>query len=247
MLRAAVARGHAMVYLCDSDDVAGTVDRLTAYDPDVPVAVRTGQLDVRAARQQYLPDGRFDPVRMLGALAEALAVALARGFAGLSITGEMGWMRDGPPGHERLEEYERMVSAAFKAEPIVLLCQYDTRLPGFHAGVEALHDVDFAPELAPIGRDGGATAAHVTGDGALRLAGELDYEGAPAVADVLSAHFHGPLRLDLADIGFIDVAGMRALRGRIRQPVAIATASASVRRLVQLLAWDTDPDVQLAA
>ena len=109
----------------------------------------------------------------------------------------------------------------------------------------AHHDVDASPELAAIGRDGPVSAARVRGSQALRLAGELDFDGAPAVADVIAAHFHGPLRLDLADLSYIDVAGMRALRGRTGQQVTIAGASEAVRRVAELLAWDTDPDVQL--
>ena len=102
-----------------------------------------------------------------------------------------------------------------------------------------------SPELAPIGREGGVSAARVRDSGSLRLAGELDFDGAPVVAEVLAAHFHGTLRLDLSDISYVDVAGMRALRGRIGQRLTIAGASESVARMAQLLAWDTDPDVDL--
>ncbi len=82
--------------------------------------------------------------------------------------------------------------------------------------------------------------------GALRLAGELDFECAPGLTDVLAAHFHGPLRLDLADLSYIDVIGMRALRGRTGQQLAIEGASESVRKLIALLlAWDTDSSVEV--
>jgi hypothetical protein len=38
---------------------------------------------------------------------------------------------------------------------------------------------------------------------------------------------------------------MRALRGRKRQQVTITPASDAVRRLLALLAWDTDPAIEL--
>jgi anti-anti-sigma regulatory factor len=63
---------------------------------------------------------------------------------------------------------------------------------------------------------------------------------------MLAAHFHGPLVVDLGDVEFIDVAGMRALRGRKGQPLRITAASTIVRQLVALLAWDTDPLVEVA-
>jgi hypothetical protein len=40
---------------------------------------------------------------------------------------------------------------------------------------------------------------------------------------------------------------MRALRGRTGQPVTIVAAPPAVRRLLALLAWDTDPAIELLA
>jgi anti-anti-sigma regulatory factor len=65
------------------------------------------------------------------------------------------------------------------------------------------------------------------------------------LSEVLHEHFVGPLRLDLADLSYVDVAGMRALRGRKGQRLIISPVSDAVRRLLPLLAWDTDPDVEL--
>jgi anti-anti-sigma regulatory factor len=80
---------------------------------------------------------------------------------------------------------------------------------------------------------------------AVRLAGELDFGSAQTVWEVLDEHFGGPLRLDLADLSFVDVAGMRALRPRNGQRLTIAPASPAVRELLALLAWDTDPAIEL--
>ena len=81
----------------------------------------------------------------------------------------------------------------------------------------------------------------------MRLAGELDFGCAAVLASVLDTHFHGPLSLDLDDLTYVDVTGMRALRGRKGQPLTIHAASDAVRRLAELLAWDTDPDVEVLA
>lgn len=48
-------------------------------------------------------------------------------------------------------------------------------------------------------------------------------------------------------LSYVDVSGMRALRGRSGQPLTLAGASAPVLRLVDLLGWDTDPTVEVAA
>jgi ABC-type transporter Mla MlaB component len=123
------------------------------------------------------------------------------------------------------------------------LCIYDPAKAAPSSAVASVHDVDLAPELAPVGRGGHLEAAQLR-SGALRLAGELDLDAAPILTDVLCARCRGSLALDLADLHFVDVAGMRALRGRPgERSIAIVAASEAVRRLSDLMGWDTDPGV----
>jgi anti-anti-sigma regulatory factor len=151
------------------------------------------------------------------------------------------------PGGEQLGAYEARLAGDVDAPSYSILCQYEHG--GFGTGllsdaIEA-HELEASPELAAIGRDGELAAARDRGRDALRLAGELDFGCAQTVSEVLDAHFQGPLRLDLADLSYVDVAGMRALRARKGQRLIISPASDAVRRLLALLAWDTDPDVEL--
>jgi hypothetical protein len=54
----------------------------------------------------------------------------------------------------------------------------------------------------------------------------------------------GSLALDLADLHYVDVVGMRELRGQPgERSIAIVAASEAVRRLSDLMGWDTDPEV----
>jgi ABC-type transporter Mla MlaB component len=147
-------------------------------------------------------------------------------------------------------EYERRFDELLSRAGIVALCVYDT---GGHLGPAALsdvagaHEVDLSPELAVLSRTGSLSGARTDDGRALRLAGDLDFDCADALAAVLAAHFHGPLRLDLTDLAFVDVTGMRALRGHTGQPLTIAGASPTVHRMLRLLAWDTDPGVEVLA
>ena len=206
-----------------------------------------GQFEVRHARDAYIPDGCFEADRMLALLREEHDRARAEGYIGLSVTGEMPAAVCESPGGEQLGAYEARIASDVDAPSYSVLCQYG------HGGVgpaelstviEA-HEVEASPELAAIGRDGDLAAARDRGRDALRLAGELDFGCAQTVSEVLDAHFHGPLRLDLADLSYVDVAGMRALRGRKGQRLTISPASDAVRRLLALLAWDTDPEIEL--
>jgi anti-anti-sigma regulatory factor len=248
-VRDGLRRGHKVLYLCDGDDVEELVSELAALEGEIKPAIGRGQLDFRPARDLCLnPDGAFDGDQVVGLAREEHARALAEGYTGLSLTGEMSWaLCSGTPADDRVAECERLFGEEPPDPTRVLLCQYDHGRVGrgAMADVAAAHGVDVSPELAALGRDGMLAAARVRPAGTLRLAGELDFGNALALADVLDAHYHGPLRMDLADISFADVAGMRALRGRKGQDLCIVGASGAVRRLVALLGWDTDPAIEL--
>jgi ABC-type transporter Mla MlaB component len=244
-VRDGIARGHRVVYLGDCDDVGAFVAELVAVEPAIEPALASGQLVVRRACDAYTPDGTFEIERAVRAMEDDHTAALADGYQGLTITGEMGTSLTAAPGAESLDEYEQRLDAA-DTSTSVLLCQYDHRRfdPATLSELALCHRVDLAPELAAIGRDGGLAAARVRPD-TLRLAGELDFGSAQDLAEVLQAHYHGRLDLDVADLSFVDVAGLRALRGRTGQRLRIAGASQTVRRLLGLLAWDTDPGVEI--
>jgi ABC-type transporter Mla MlaB component len=246
-IRDALRRGDKVVYFVDADDAAPVVSRVEALDPGFEPAMARGQLDVRRAGDAYIPDGRFEPDRMVTVLRDEHERALAEGYIGLSVTGEMPGALSESPEREQLGAYEAQLTRDIDAASCSILCHYDHGRfgPGVLSDVVEAHEIDASPELAAIGRDGELAAAHDRRRDALRLAGELDFGCAQTVSDVLDAHFHGPLRLDLADLSYVDVAGMRALRGRTGQRLTIFPASNAVRRLLALLAWDTDPGIEL--
>jgi anti-anti-sigma regulatory factor len=246
-VRDCLRRGDKVVYFFDGDDAAALVARLERLDPGFEAAMARGQFEVRQARDAYIPDGRFDVDRMLALLREEHDRARAEGYTGLSVTGEMPDAVCESPGGEQLGAYEARIASDPGAPAYSVLCQYDHARfgAGLLSDVIEAHEVEASPALAAIGRDGDLAAARDRGCDALRLAGELDFGCAQTVSEVLDAESQGPLRLDLADLTYVDVAGMRALRGRKGQRLTISPASDAVRRLLALLAWDTDPEIEL--
>lgn len=249
-VRAGLQRGEKVLYAAARKDVGGFAARL-ARDGGFACAMRSGQLDVRDARELYTPGGSFDGERLLDRLTAEHRRALAQGYSGLSATSEMDWALDSADGARDLVAYERGLGRRTGAGTVALLCQYDhARFPASTLReVAAAHDADISPELQAFGRDDRLAAARIGGgvDAVLRLSGHLDLECADTLAGVLGAHFHGRLRLDLAGVDFADVTGMRALRGRTAQPLEIVAASETVHRLLRLLAWDTDPNIDAPA
>jgi anti-anti-sigma regulatory factor len=248
-VRAGLARGHKVVYLSGEDEGATLLAGLAAVDDRVDQALERAQLEVRPAPDDYLPDGTFDPAQRRDGLREEYARALADGYPGLSVATDMSWALGLSLGSDELVTYEHGVTMMMKPDArLMFLCIYDHGR--FGAGVLAelvdSHGVDVSPELAQVGRVGYLAASRVLPGPVLRLSGELDFACAEALGAVLDAHYHGPLRLDLADLSYVDLAGLRALRGKKGQPVTITAASGPVRRLVALIGWDTDPGIEIA-
>ena len=100
-------------------------------------------------------------------------------------------------------------------------------------------------ELEPIGRCGYLAATIVGPEHVVRLAGELDAEAAATVAAVLDERSDGPIGFDLSGLEFVDVAGLRALRGAGHRTITIAAPSDAVLQLADLLGWDSDPEIEL--
>jgi ABC-type transporter Mla MlaB component len=246
-VRAGLDRGHRVVYLSDEDDTTRFVADLAATDDRVDGALERKQLEVRSAPSAYFPNGTFDPARVRTALRDEHTRALADGYLGLSMAGDMSWALRAARGLDQLGEYEHEVTTTMEAD-VAFLCIYDHGrfAAGTLAELAESHEVDVSPDLAQLGRVGYLAASRVLPGPILRLCGELDFECAEAVAGVLAAHYHGTLRLDLAELAYVDLAGLRALRGKNGQRVAITSASQPVRKLLGLLGWDTDPAIEIA-
>jgi hypothetical protein len=245
LVRDGLRRGHRVIYFYDRDDVAAFSSELVALDDAVGPALARGQLVIRAAATAYAPDGTFSVDRMLESLLEDYDGSLGAGYSGTTLTGEMGHVFRRAGGAERMAEYERRLDG-LRFSGSVRLCLYDHDAFDAEAlsGLTHSHDADLAPDLAAIGRSGSLAAARLRG-GWLRLAGELDFEQTAGLDEVLAPDPSDELRFELADLRYVDVAGLRSLRGDRGQRVTIADASAAVERLAELLAWDTDPSVAL--
>ncbi|WP_424535823.1 MEDS domain-containing protein [Sphaerisporangium viridialbum] len=103
------------------------LDEIRAHDVDVDDALAGGRLAVSAAAGTYLSGG-FAPGRMVAVLRDAVDRAVADGYDGMYVIGEMSWAAFGDvPGAERLGEYETAVDEVCATRPVTTLCQYDRR------------------------------------------------------------------------------------------------------------------------
>jgi hypothetical protein len=241
-----LARGQKVVQLREGPGRdAGLLEPDTALGSTFAAAVGERSLTVVDAGE-LLERGAFDADRALGWLQAEHDAALGEGRSGLSVVADMAAVI-GASSAERVLEYERRVNDEFRPSTVTLLCHYDLRrFPrGMHADAAALHDVDVSPELAEIARRGRLAAAVARPGITVRLAGELDLDSAESIGNVLLAHFHGALTLDLTDLTYVDVVGMRTLRGYPGQKLTITGVSPAALPLLRLLDWESDPQVEI--
>lgn len=139
-LRQGLAQGQRVVYILDQDAQAGALERL-APEIDLDDALDEGSLLVRTTDSTYLEDDAFSPERMIEILRETVDEALAAGYSGIRMTGEMIWATRGVRGAEELLRYEKLLNDVFPQLPVAGLCQYDTRAfsPEVLAGVLRAH------------------------------------------------------------------------------------------------------------
>ncbi|MEU5665136.1 MEDS domain-containing protein [Streptomyces longwoodensis] len=237
-------QGERVLYFADRnapDEVLGWL-RAAGIDPG-PLVSR-GQLAVTTADDSYLASGTFDPDTMVAVLRQEVTASLAAGWTGFRVSGEMGWALRGVPGADRLAEYETKVDAVFAEGRSSAICQYDARL--FDAG--DLHAFDrchpSAAELRPLYEDAQLrlVPAFRSGRHALRVVGTVDHRSTATLAAALETLLDRPgdLYVDMAELEFIDLAGVRVLAhaadrmaaGRRLHVVHLAPLMAQVVRLV---------------
>src|ERR1700687_568800 len=90
--------------------------------PDLHYRTASGQLEILAARDWYLPGDEFDSKKISSGWHEKLQFALDKGFEGLRVSGDTFWLQS----HRWTEfcEYERELDESLQDRPMLVLCTY---------------------------------------------------------------------------------------------------------------------------
>ena len=200
----------------------------------------------------YAPGGLFDPGARIQAYQALVAQALADGFTGLRVFGDPAPLLADPDVRARWPLFELRADLLVARSLVVALCGYDLRVLD-DAAVElpaAVHPLRLGAGDAPTP----GFHVHGTADGAVALSGEVDLMYSDPVAGLLSgsAGDLGVPALDVSNLRFIDVAGMRAVVAAARALLAAAGsaevrgASPLFRRVWSILGYDALEQVRLA-
>ncbi|MEU9044282.1 MULTISPECIES: MEDS domain-containing protein [unclassified Kitasatospora] len=230
LLREGIALGQQVLYYAHSRTPLEVTARVRADGRDLGAAVEREQVRVHSAADSYLRRLPLDPDLMIAGLRDSCRLALAQGWSGLRVIGEMDWAAQQAPGADRLLEYElRLDTEVFADLPVTGICLYTTqaatRSP---AALAAATHHDLKNAGLP-GNDTKLTARPLRPGGRMRLLGSADWDSRTELAAVLAAVCRLPLpvvHVDLSGVDFIDTAATAALAR------ATAVLAGQDRRLV---------------
>lgn len=247
-LVAGLARGEKVVYFTDTTAPEMVLGWLLARNIDGDLARARGQLEIRAAQDVYVTVGRFDPATTVGALDHLVAQAQSAGFTGLRISAEMSWALRGHGGANELARFEQQIQQVHDIRGLVALCQYDRRVFGSAAadGMCQLHPLRI--EATPLHEDEALRLTPMFDPPGLRVAGTIDLATSPALAAALQEYAvrqAGDVYVDMSDLAFIDVSGLRVLvetaADLATRRLHVLNLAPGLRRVVRLVGWDTAP------
>ena len=116
--------------------------------PELDEYLADGSIEIFHAREWYLKHGSFDMERVIRAWNDKLSRALDRGYAGLRVSGDAGWLQR--KDWSSLCHYEKMVNDSMVDQNMTLLCTY----PMATSGAADLLDVISTHQFAGAMRNG---------------------------------------------------------------------------------------------
>ena len=115
-------------------------------------------IEIVAARDWYLQNGTFDLRKVISAWNDKLARALARGYAGVRVTGDTAWLEK--KDWKDFCEYEESLNQAVADQRLAVLCTYPLAACGAGEILDVVRTHQFAVTKRRGGWDVIETAGH---------------------------------------------------------------------------------------
>ncbi len=138
-----IERGERCVYVAETRAVLQRFDvALRAAGLDAALLRERGALIELTHAEAHLIGGRFDCERTLAMIDDAIRQAIADGFSGLRMCGDMSWLLLDAPGSAEVASYEARLNHVFADTRSAAMCQYQSSAS---AGTLDQHGADHAP------------------------------------------------------------------------------------------------------
>jgi anti-anti-sigma regulatory factor len=204
----------------------------------LPIGDGVSVLDPRLA---FLSGGALDASAMYAGLEREAAKAVDEGYRGLRVMADMDWLLGTRPSGGRIAAFEQGLDALAARTGVTIVCAY--RRDSFPrrelAGVMCMHPHRLGGAPQDLG-----FRIWSSGEGRWHLSGQVDLRAAEAFPAALrtAAAERTSLWLDFTQLGFIDIAGIRALAQVAHSTgvsVQVYGASEALKRCWKLLDWDS--------
>jgi anti-anti-sigma regulatory factor len=244
-----LARGERVIYYADqtAPDVIGSW--LADSGVEISRMVDEGRLEIRSVDDSYLFGGRFEPDIVITTLWVEVRQARDAGYPGLRISGEMTSALRPVADERALMEYEHRLSRVFHSRELAAICQYDQRLFNAAAvtGMIACHPQ--VVQIDPLHDDRRLRIVPTYQPRGLRIVGTVDVMTVGALTTTLGLATRWPeqnIHLNLSELEFIDVAGVRAIvRTAAGLPpgrtLIIEQLAPGLRKVFEIVGWDRTP------
>jgi C4-dicarboxylate-specific signal transduction histidine kinase len=110
--------------------------------PDLDRYLADHSIEIVSARDWYLEGGTFDLNRVLGGWNDKLADALARGYAGVRVTGDTAWLEK--KDWKDFCEYEEALNESIANQRLAVLCTYPLAACGGSEILDVVRNHQFA-------------------------------------------------------------------------------------------------------
>jgi hypothetical protein len=211
-IRDGLAGGLKVVWLSETPPDRAAAE-LALRGIAVESALASGQMAAAACEGRLLAGQVFRAGQAISWLTQEMDNCRDQGFPGLRLALDMSWALRPVSGVEQLPQFEEKVAGALTGTAVSVLCQYDRERfdPVTLASVGAFHTRSVAAatyhasvmlricrQYAPAG---------------IRLAGELDYQAADALALALTEaiRLDGDVTVNMVPLAFIDVTCSRMI------------------------------------
>jgi hypothetical protein len=116
--------GHKAIHVLNPNQHQDHLQRLAEAGIDSTAALQTGQLELRTNTETYLPDGRFDPDRMIAAFEQAASGNAAGRFPLSRICCRMDWAVADGSHVDDVIEFESRVNEVWHRHEDAVICTY---------------------------------------------------------------------------------------------------------------------------
>jgi MEDS: MEthanogen/methylotroph, DcmR Sensory domain len=116
--------GHKAVHVVNPDQRQDHLQRLAGAGIDAAAAQQSGQLDIRINSEVYLPDGRFDPDRMIAAFEKLASGNSGEGYPLSRICCRMDWTVRDQSHVDEVIEFESRVNEVWRRHEDAVICTY---------------------------------------------------------------------------------------------------------------------------